>query len=117
MATEMDYEKEDANAKDYERDEEGHMHKRPYRLHSKELFNLAQAVPNGVICLVSALDLYGITKKPTGVLWVAIANKARKPSNLLEGTRVVRFSNETLEAGKKMVLIRGVGEVAVHVPA
>ena len=102
---------------DYERDAEGHSHRRPARLHARRLFEVGKAVPHGVICLVSALELYGIAEVTTGGLWVAIANKARKPTNLPDGTRVVRFSTDTLAAGKTKVLIRGVGEIAVHTPA
>lgn len=102
------------------RDEEGHVPQRPFAARAKRIYEVAQAVPRGVICLTTALEVYGCMPSSTDTVWVAIANKARRPSKLPSFARVVWLSNESLEAGKRTLILkdnRATTKIAVHVPA
>lgn len=56
-------------------------------------------VPNGVVCLESALQFHGIVRLPSDSIWMAIDRKARKPK--VKGLRLhfVRFSGDALTQG------------------
>src|SRR6187402_679806 len=43
------------------------------------LAEIAKRVPHGVICLLSGLQFHELTTQAPSEVWVAIANKARKP--------------------------------------
>ena len=49
-------------------------------------------VPNGIICLLSALQVHEIGTQLPRQVWIAIANKARPPSIGNVGVHFVRFS-------------------------
>lgn len=56
-------------------------------------------VPNGVLCLLSALNFHRIgTQNPTAV-WIAIDVKARPPQLDYPPLRIVRFSGAALTGG------------------
>lgn len=102
------------------RDEEGHVPQRRFTTRVKNIYEVSQAVPGGVICLTSALEVYGCMPPSGDTVWVAIANKARRPAKLPPSARVVWFSNDALEAGKKTLILkdeRATKKIAVHVPA
>src|SRR5690349_18542235 len=44
------------------------------------LAEAAKRVPHGVICLLSALQFHELTTQVPHEVWLAIANKARKPN-------------------------------------
>src|SRR4051812_16853511 len=52
---------------------------------------VAKRVPHGVICLLSALQFHELTTQVPSEVWIAIANKARKPVHEWPRLRVVRF--------------------------
>ncbi len=84
-----------------------------------ENHSLAEAckkVPNGIICLLSALRFHGLTTQLPFEVWLAIDRKARIPK--LEGLklRVSRFSKETRGVGVEEHVIEGV-KVRVFSPA
>lgn len=57
------------------------------------------AVPNGVVCLVSALVFHGIGTQLPHEVWLALDRRARQPSAWAVPMRVVRFSGPALTFG------------------
>jgi predicted transcriptional regulator of viral defense system len=57
------------------------------------------AVPNGVVCLVSALVFHGIGTQLPQEIWLALDRRARKPSAWAVPMRVVRFSGTAITFG------------------
>ena len=76
-----------------------------YRLSAVEpdefetLAMVASAVPNSIVCLLSALRVHGIGTQSPHEVWIAIDRKARKPQRVPARVRVVRFSGATLTYG------------------
>ena len=56
-------------------------------------------VPHGVICLLSSLQFHEMTTQAPFEVWMAIDNKARRPSLDYPPLRVVRFSGPALAEG------------------
>ena len=52
---------------------------------------VAKLVPNGVICLISALQFHDLTLQLPRQIWVAVGSKARKPRIEYPPVRIVRF--------------------------
>ena len=74
----------------------------PAGLHETSLDNLEEAmimVPNGVICLLSALNYYEVGTQSPPRTWMAISRRARMPRNTPEWIQVVRFSESTVDLG------------------
>jgi hypothetical protein len=61
----------------------------------------AKRVPHAVVCLHSALYFHGLREEPPEV-WLAIAEKARKPKVEQPRLRIVRFSGLALERGRQL---------------
>lgn len=75
----------------------------------KQRFILAcKRVPNGAVCLESALQFHGILPSTPGPVWMAVDRKARKP--IVDGRqlRFVRFSGRALTQGVLNIRIEGV---------
>jgi predicted transcriptional regulator of viral defense system len=72
------------------------------------LVEVSRLVPNGVVCLLSALRFHGLTTQAPFEVWLAIGEKAWKPKieNIL--LRIFRFSRVSLEAGIEEHWIEGV---------
>lgn len=84
-----------------------------------EHHTLAEAckrVPQGVVCLLSALRYHGLTTQSPFEVWLAIGSKAWRPQVDYPKLRFVRFSARTLEAGVEEHSIEGV-LVRVYNPA
>jgi len=85
-----------------------------YRLaqaETSEYITLAEAaklVPNGVVCLLSALSFHGLTTQIPHEVWMAIDVKARRPKVAGVPLRIVRFSGKALTAGVEIHRIDGV---------
>lgn len=64
-------------------------------------------IPGGVVCLLSALQLHGMTNRIAHEVWLAIDKKAWKP--VVDGLpiRLVRFSRPALDAGVETRAILG----------
>jgi predicted transcriptional regulator of viral defense system len=69
-------------------------------------------VPRGVICLLSALRLHGLTTQNPFEVWMAIDRKARLPKPESPKFRFVRYSGDALTAG---VEVRRIEKVPVRV--
>lgn len=61
-----------------------------------------------VFCLLTALQIHGLTTQSPHQVWLAVDTKARIPKMSYPPLKVVRFSGEALEAGVKTMLIDGV---------
>ena len=73
-----------------------------------ELAEVAKLVPNGVICLVSALQFHDLTLQMPGRVWIAIGQKARKPKIDYPPARIMRFGPRALTLGVQAHAIDGV---------
>ena len=71
------------------------------------LAEACKLVPNGVVCLFSALFFHDLGKQPPAV-WLAIDRKARKPTIEELPIRFVRFSAARLREGTKQHVVEGV---------
>jgi predicted transcriptional regulator of viral defense system len=80
------------------------------------LAEASKRVPQGVVCLLSALQFHEITTQAPFEVWLAIGEKARLPKVDYPPIRVVRFSGPAMEIGIKEHRIEGVG-VKVYSPA
>ncbi len=67
----------------------------------------AKALPNAVICLVSALSFHGIGTQLPADVWVAIDRRARQPRLSYPRLRVMRFGGAALTAGVEEHRIEG----------
>ncbi|MFQ5755487.1 MAG: type IV toxin-antitoxin system AbiEi family antitoxin domain-containing protein [Acidiferrobacterales bacterium] len=84
-----------------------------------EHHSLAQAqkrVPQGIICLLSALRFHDLTTQAPFQVWIAIGEKDRRPKVVSPPLKNVRFSGEALTAGIERHKIEGV-PVRVYNPA
>ena len=76
-----------------------------YRLSEVELTELetiamvAAAIPNAVMCLLTALLFHDIGTQLPHKVWIALDRKARKPAHPPSGVRIVRFSGAMLTYG------------------
>ena len=73
-----------------------------------DLAQVARRVPDGVICLISALQFYNIGTQIPHEIWIAIGEKDRRPRLKYPPIRVVRFSGEARTAGIEVHEIEGV---------
>lgn len=102
---------------EFKLDVEGYARRRPYKPWYEMAVEVSQTAPQGVLCLFSALEIFGIAKNPTSSVWLAMPSKARVPASLPDAVKILRFSDESLEAGKRQAIINTLGEVTVHTPA
>jgi predicted transcriptional regulator of viral defense system len=76
-----------------------------------EHYSLAMAcarVPNSVVCLLSALRVYGIGTQAPAEVWLAIPHKARAPRLPELRLRIVRFSGPAWTFGVQETTFEGV---------
>lgn len=81
--------------------------------------SLAQAckrIPNGVVCLLSALSFHEFTTQTSVEIWMAIPNKARTRRIADLPLHFVRFSREAMSSGIETHTIKGV-TLSVYAPA
>lgn len=76
------------------------------------LAEATQRVPEGIVCLLSALRFHGLTTQAPHEVWFAIDRKARLPNVDYPSIRFVRFSGEALSYGVEK---NQVGNVSIHV--
>ena len=72
------------------------------------LAEASKRVPRGVICLISALALHGLTDQMPRRVWMAIGAKDWKPAIDYPPIRIVRFSEPHLSTGISEHVIEGV---------
>jgi predicted transcriptional regulator of viral defense system len=82
----------------------------------QSLLEACKRVPQGVVCLLSALQFHDLTTQAPFEVWLAIAANARRPKVLNPPLRIVHFSGPALTQGIEEHKIRGVA-VKVYSPA
>ena len=65
------------------------------------------AVPQGIVCLLSALQFHGIGTQLPFEVWIAIDRRARRPALKYPPLRVVRYTGEALTEGVESHRIEG----------
>ncbi|MBN1191439.1 MAG: type IV toxin-antitoxin system AbiEi family antitoxin domain-containing protein [Dehalococcoidales bacterium] len=73
-------------------------------------------VPQGIICLLSALRFHNLTTQSPSKIWMAINRKARLPKVDYPSLKFVRFSGYSLTEGIEEHQIEGV-QVRIYNPA
>lgn len=76
------------------------------------LTEVSKAIPNGVVCLLSALRFHELTTQAPFEVWMAIDVKAHLPRTSLT-IKFVRFSGSALSEGVETHMVDGV-EVKVY---
>ena len=76
----------------------------------------AKAVPGGIVCLLTALRLHGLTTQAPFEVWMAIDRKAWKPKLDHPPLHIVRFSGKALSEGTQKRKLEGV-ELKLYSPA
>jgi len=66
------------------------------------------AVPDGVVCLLSALAFHGVGTQVPAAVWIALDRRARKPALAWPPVRVVRFGGLSLSEGVESHRLEGV---------
>lgn len=82
----------------------------------RTLAEASKRVPQGVVCLLSALRFHGLTTQAPFQVWLAIGKKAWQPRVDHPPLRIVRFSEGALRAGVEEHQIEGV-QVKITSPA
>ena len=73
-----------------------------------DLITVAAKVPDGVICLISALAFHGITTEIPHEVYLAVRHGKEQPRLDYPPLRVFRFSEETISAGVEKHKLEGV---------
>ena len=60
---------------------------------------VAAAIPNAIMCLLTALHFHNIGTQSPHAIWIALDRKARKPARPPARVRIVRFSGAMLTYG------------------
>jgi predicted transcriptional regulator of viral defense system len=76
----------------------------------------ARHLPRGVVCLLSALRLHGLTTQMPPAVWIAIGVKARRPVASGPPVEIVRMSGQALTSGIEERTLEGI-RVRVYGPA
>jgi predicted transcriptional regulator of viral defense system len=63
------------------------------------LAEVAKKVPNGVVCLISALAFHELTTQTPHYVWLAVERKSRKPKITYPPLRVFYFSGDMFGQG------------------
>lgn len=73
-----------------------------------DLITVAMRIPDGVICLISALSFHGITTEVPHEVYLAIRHGKEQPRLDYPPLRVFRFSEKTILAGVEKRKLEGV---------
>jgi predicted transcriptional regulator of viral defense system len=73
---------------------------------NQDLLDACAAVPEGVICLVSALAYYGLTTSVPNAVWMAIPRNAWAPM-LTFPARFVRMGDRSMDTGVVTIRLAG----------
>ena len=76
----------------------------------------SKRVPQGIVCLLSALRFHGMTTQQPFEVWMAVDQKARRPAVDYPPLRIVRFAGAAMTEGIQSHKIEGV-PVRVTEPA
>lgn len=77
---------------------------------------VALNIPNGVICLLSALQFHELTSQMPYETWVAIEKGSNYPRNLEIPVRIIQLSGENFSVGIKTFTAGGIN-IRVYNPA
>jgi predicted transcriptional regulator of viral defense system len=77
---------------------------------------VSKQIPNGIICLLSALSFHGLTTQKPHNIWLALGHKSWSPRAQNVGLRIVRLSGPALREGAETHIVEGV-PVRVYNPA
>ncbi len=75
---------------------------------SQGLLIACGAVPNGAICLPSALQFHGIGMQLPSQVWIAFDRRSRQPSLNHPALRVLRFTGAAIAEGVGLLRREGV---------
>ena len=78
-----------------------------------QLAEVALKYPQGVFCLLTALQIHGLTTQSPHEVWLAVAVKARSPVMTYPALHVVRFSGLALTSGVERKLLDGAVQIPV----
>ena len=82
----------------------------------RSLAEAARRVPQGIVCLLSALQFHGMTTQAPFEVWLALHEKARLPRIDSPSLRIVRFSGAALSFGVQGHQVEGIA-VRIYSPA
>jgi len=82
---------------------------------NQDFIDLARAVPEGVICLLSALSYYDLITFTPSIVSMAICRGSRKPKIEYPPVEFYHFSKKQFEAGISKIKIRG-HEIHIYNP-
>ena len=77
-------------------------------LSNPDLVTVALRIPNGVVCLISALAFHNITTQIPHEVYIAVERGSRPPKVDYPPVRVFRFTGETFKTGIETHQIEGV---------
>jgi predicted transcriptional regulator of viral defense system len=80
------------------------------------LAEAAKLVPNGVICLQSALAFHGLTGRIPPSVWIAIGPKEWRPKITTPPIQIMRFGPKVFDSGIEDHVIEGV-PIRIYGPA
>jgi predicted transcriptional regulator of viral defense system len=80
------------------------------------LAEIGKRVPQGTVCLLSALRFHELTTQQPHETWLALDGKARSPKADSLALRIVRFTGSALSEGREEHVIEGV-PVKIYNPA
>ena len=80
------------------------------------LAEVGKRVPQGTVCLLSALRFHGLTTQQPHETWLALDGRARSPKTDSLALRIVRFTGSALSEGREEHVIEGV-PVKIYNPA
>ncbi len=80
------------------------------------LASVSKKIPNGIVCLLSALQFHEITTQLPHEVWIAVDGKAWRPATAGLPVRIVRFSGAAFAEGVEEHTIEGV-PVRITCPA
>lgn len=72
------------------------------------LAEVGKRVPQGTVCLLSALRFHGLTTQQPHETWLALDGRARSPKTDSLALRIVRFTGAALSEGREEHVIEGV---------
>lgn len=72
------------------------------------LAHVAKLVPQGVLCLLTALRFHELTTQSPAEVWLALPEKARIPKLEYPRLRIARFSGAALTEGVEEHIVEGV---------
>jgi len=78
-----------------------------------QLAQIAIKYPNSVFCLLTALQIHGLTTQSPHEVWLAIDSKARAPVMSYPPIHVIRISGSALTEGIEQKSIDGVVQIPV----